>query len=129
MKFLIQLFAISVLCGSTVYAADDSFLFKATVHDPEADAIPVEISLSTNSVRRVDIGDGLVLEFTTPNNKADGAQTMVRLLRKDGDAFRILHTTRQELMNGAPLENAYLVCGERVTFMSPPKTSLPECRT
>ncbi|MDR0781972.1 MAG: hypothetical protein LBF16_15030 [Pseudomonadales bacterium] len=127
MQFLKRLLTATALLVPMAYGAEDSFLFKATVYGLGADTIPVAVSLSSNSVKTVDLGNELALEFTAPGRSADGAQTMVRLLRQQGDEFRLLHTTHQSLVEGAPMENAYLVCGERLTFMSPPPATLPEC--
>jgi hypothetical protein len=127
MKFSVQLLAISALSVLTACAAEDPFLFKATVHGVGVDVIPVEVSLSPNETRAVDLENGLVLEFTAPGSRAEGEQSMTRVLRKEGNELRQVHTTHEVLANGEPRENAYLVCGERVIFMSPPKDPLPEC--
>ena len=128
MKFAIRLLAVSALFVPAVHAAEDTFLFKATVHGVAANAIPVEVSVGSRSVKVVELGNGLLLEFTSPGSRSDEERTMVRLLRREGEELRLLHTTQQGLIEGSPRENAYLVCGERLTFMSPPREDLPACK-
>jgi hypothetical protein len=126
MKYFVQVLALSVLAFSAVFAQDNSFGFKASVRNG-VNVFPVEVAVSPTSVKEIDIGDELFLEFTSPGNNADGAMSMVRLLRKSGDEFKVLHTAQQVLLNGQPRRNGYSVCGDRVTFISPAPNPLPKC--
>lgn len=127
MKFLKSLFLAAAALMSSVQAAEDSFAFRATVQIDGQAVVPVEVVLGPDSVRTVDLENGISLEFTSPHSTLDGVQSMVRLLRKDGPAYHLLHTTRQTLIDGEPRENAYLFCGEQLIFMSPPRADRLVC--
>jgi hypothetical protein len=119
--------AILTLVGSTAASHGPSFSLNAVVRTNQSPSELIEVTVPAGSVATVNLLNDLRLEFAAPAKGDDEQETTTRLLSQAGAEMEILHTTRQGGELGFPRNNAYLVCQDKVTFMSPAPERLPDC--
>ena len=81
-------------------------------------------------VRILDLPFGaLRVELAARERDGSAAQAYVRLLQQVGTSgeYRVLHEAYVTDTSPSGREFAYLVCGQRATFMSPAPSEMPEC--
>jgi hypothetical protein len=118
---------IVLLLGSAAAGSSSSYSLNAYVRVGHSPADVAELTVPLGAVASIDLANDLRLEFSTPAPDAEEQQTVTTLLRRSSGDTIVLHTTRQGGVVENPRSNAYLVCRDEVTFMSPAPGTLPDC--
>jgi hypothetical protein len=128
MKIKTLFTVISVLTCQVATASIPEFHFTATVQKDGAALEHLDMSVRAGYVRILDLPSGIRIELAAPSQDGEKAQTYVRLLQREGDAYRILHESQRIAPSSVKRSFFYAICGESVQFISPASGSQPECK-
>ena len=114
----------SQIAGATEHAVRFSGVVRAA--GPVADG--VSVSVPFGQTKTIMLRSGLKLQLQAPVRESDEAVTILTLLKLDGKVYNILHVTHRTGPAPEEVTFGYLVCGEKVSYFSPPPASLPSCQ-
>jgi hypothetical protein len=111
-------------------AAQPEFNVTASV---KVDGTPTQAfsyAVQLGQVRVLELPFGaLRVELGARGSGGSDKQAHIRLLQREGTSsdYRVLHEAYLSDTSPATRKVAYLVCGQRTTFMSPAPTEMPQC--
>lgn len=102
--------------------------FHYVVKQDDGEPITVETTLAVGENETLVVNDELVLEIWAPEDFGVNYLTRTLLKKRFNMDQLIIHNAEQDLApDDQPRRNAYVVCGNSVTFLSPVPAILPGC--
>ena len=109
----------------SVATADQLYLYEISVRHNNGDVQTIEVQVLHGQVQQAGLEGNLQIEFSPVVAEGGNAATLVQLMRSSD--LQVLHTARQSHLGVDVRRIAYVVCDDRVTFMSPTPKGLPTC--
>jgi hypothetical protein len=121
MKRCIQQITLFVLCLALapVVVANEGVRFAGSIKIEDQPSTPFDFVVGRNQVRFVELSSGYRLEAAATTQPEPRARTQVRLLKKEGDSYRIVHETVAQVPWGDSSTSSYAVCKGGVLHWSP----------
>ncbi|WP_193164801.1 hypothetical protein [Microbulbifer hainanensis] len=116
-----------LLMSAALQAAAANYAFRGMAQVDGGDTLVFEVDMAPGEVRFIDLDENLKLELSTAASGDYSPATQVRVLRREGKSYRLLHTADTD--SGADVQRSYgyHICGDQVRFTSPAPASLPDC--
>ena len=113
---------------ASVAIADQSYVYEISLRYNEKDVQTVKVDVLDGHVQQASLEDNLQVELSrSVSAGGNGGSTLVQLMRSSN--LQVLHTARQYDLGVDIRRIAYVVCDDRVIFMSPTPKDLPTCET
>ena len=119
MNKLLSIAFFSALFISGICTAQESIKFSAVVRVDESKPHIVQHELGLKEVVIVDLKNEYSLEFKAPDEFTEKARVVIRLLKRDGDEYALLHSSTQNLSKMKVRHVGYQICNEHIVFLSP----------
>ncbi len=103
------------------------FEFSGGVRVDDNDTHAFDLFIPAKMVQTITIDPDYKLILITPDKNSDYAETTVRLLKRNGHQYEILHKYDSIGANNITRTFSYRVCNNKVTFQSPAPAQIPKC--
>ncbi len=127
MKYAFALVSLIVAQALAAIPAVPQYKFTIVVqveHDP---LVRIDAALPLGTTQELRATAKLRLEVQVPASTDEQSRTVVRLIDDSSGQPVVLHRAETGGSISAPRENAYLVCKEQVTYISPIPSHAPTC--
>lgn len=128
MKLQYVILALPLFASQLAGATEQTVRFSGAVRAGGAVVNGIVASVPFGQTKAIMLPSGLKLEMQSPSRASDEAVTIVKLLKFDGKAYNIVHVSHRTGPAPEEITFGYLVCGEKVSYFSPPPASIPTCQ-
>lgn len=125
MDRMVQALFFSIFLVSSAHA-EQSLVYEISVRQGDEAVQTLQVEIDDGQIQAVDLEGGLKVELTAEAIRSESEDSVtVRLMRKAN--LEVLHTARHSLSGIAERRIAYVVCGDKVTYLSPAPNDIPRC--
>lgn len=122
LKIMVGLF---LTAGSfQALAANGVIVFSGAIQNDNAPAMAFDLAVPVGKTTTLKLEDGTTVEFSAAAAQGEPSQSVVTLLAPSGVK---LHSTTRPGNTQADKSLFYLVCGGKVTYISPAPVVQPSC--
>ena len=121
-RILASLIAAWLLVGAA--SADPSYQFEISIRLGDSDVQRIAIEAPDGQLQLVSFEGDLQVELTS-NAGEEGHAALIQLMRSTD--LELLHTANLSGLKPGLRRIAYVICGERVRYLSPAPEVLPNC--
>ena len=107
--------------------AQESVTFSASFKVDDSLNHLVQHELNLDEKRIVDFDERYSFEFTAPSEINENSRVVIKLLERDGDGYKVIHSSKQNLPNMKIRHVGYQMCNGNLKFLSPAPEFLPAC--
>jgi transcriptional regulator with XRE-family HTH domain len=133
-KVAIPLSSILILIGSLVFFQTNNavgeasmYRFEGGIRIDENEIHEFGVDVGSNQVFTLNLDANYQLLLMGPENNESGRQTVVRLLRREGHLFDVLHKSVRPALSDSSHSVSYRVCAGKTIFYAPAVTRIPTC--
>jgi hypothetical protein len=116
------------LAVSAAHATDSAYRFSIALQTNDTAAQVFKLEMPPGHSQIVSAPADMFMELSISADVTTAPQTSIRLMRAYGNGSRLVHESVQPGPLDFVREVAYVLCGEKVRFLSPPPQELPRCK-